>query len=523
MTFGANRCLTIKTKKEMKKNLFMVAAVALMAMISCNKEEINNVGEPQTPETPEVVEPSYYVEFTADLAADDAVSTPAQQSAATKTTYDATNKKTKWVAGDLIAVNGKKFEIKEVLDGGLSARFVNAEELGEDFNPPYTAVYPYDATAGQAVVPSTQTVSEGTFADDAVVAVGYSANDNILSFKHVCSVVMFTVSTAGVTELEFSSEGDIAGTINVNANAGADPTYSVASGSKTITVKPSGGTFSTTATYYVSVLPTLGAADAKQKLEIKSEGVVVKSGNVHFTRNKIMNAKAIEVKYTYLKSSLVWNLSSPRYAAYFFEGEAETWVDMTDSDSDGVYRAVIPEGYTNLIYCRMNPANKANNWDNKWNQSADLKVPTTSSNAYVIGIMQWDKGTGSWYTLDNAKSYRENAVYLKPNSNWKQSNAWFAVYLCNGSKGTKWLKMTSVDGTFYGVELPSDFNATNYKNIIFVRMDSGKTTLDWGSKWNQSGDLDCTKMTSSPYNRCCAINSGQWDCGSSVTWTTNLK
>ena len=29
-------------KKEMKKNLFMVAAVALMAMVSCNKEEINN-------------------------------------------------------------------------------------------------------------------------------------------------------------------------------------------------------------------------------------------------------------------------------------------------------------------------------------------------------------------------------------------------------------------------------------------------------------------------------------------------
>ena len=34
--------LTIKTKKEMKKNLFMVAAVALMALVSCNKEEINN-------------------------------------------------------------------------------------------------------------------------------------------------------------------------------------------------------------------------------------------------------------------------------------------------------------------------------------------------------------------------------------------------------------------------------------------------------------------------------------------------
>ena len=48
----------------MKKNLFMVAAVALMAMVSCNKEEINNnvVEQPQ--------EPSYYVEFVASIAED---------------------------------------------------------------------------------------------------------------------------------------------------------------------------------------------------------------------------------------------------------------------------------------------------------------------------------------------------------------------------------------------------------------------------------------------------------------------
>ena len=507
----------------MKKNLFMVAAVALMVMISCNKEQINGGQEPQAPQAPQVVEPSYYVEFTADLGADEEVVAPTPQSAVTKTTYDAVNKKTKWLAGDLISVNGKKFEIKEVLNGGLSARFVNAEELGENFNPPYTAIYPYNATAGHAVVPATQTVSDGTFADESVVAVGYSADDNVLSFKHVCSVVKFTVSTAGVTELEFSSAGDIAGTVSVNANAGADPTYSVESGLKTITVKPASGTFSTTATYYVSVLPTLGDATAKQKLEIKSEGVVVKSGNVHFTRNKVMDAKAIEVKYVYLKPNLVWGISSPRYTVYFFgTGMTETWQKMTDTDGDGVYRAIVPEGYENLIFCRMNPSKTTDEWDSVWNQTADLAVPSSDNLAYISGIMKWD-GAGSWNTLAAAKSYRENAVYLKPNSNWKQSNAWFAVYLCNGSKGTKWIKMTSVDDTFYGAELPSDFNATNYKNIIFTRMDSGKTALDWGSKWNQSGDLACTMMTNSPYNRCCAINNGQWDCGSSVTWTPNLK
>lgn len=491
----------------MKKNLFMVAAVALMALVSCNKEEINNnvVEQPQ--------EPSYYVEFVASIADD----------ADTKA-FDAELKKTYWVEREAISINGKKFEVKEVLENG-NAIFENKEELGEGFGAPYSAVYPYSAgTSFDAVtVPSEQTAVAGNIAPEALVAVAQSET-NTLKFKHLVTLVKFQVSTEGINELEFSSASALAGTIKVKADEGTDPTYSVTTEAKTVKVKSNGASFETNATYYVSVLPTLGAEGTKQTFEVKSEGVVVKSGNVTFKRNKVMNAKSIDVKYTYLKPNLVWGIANARYAAYFFEGDANTWVSMNDADKDGVYRAVIPEGFTNLIYCRMNPANQTNDWDdkNKWNQSPDLKVPTTDDRAYVSGIMKWD-GSGSWNTLANAKSYRENAVYLKPNSNWKQSNAWFAAYLCNGSKGTKWLKMTSVDGTFYGVELPSDFNATNYKNIIFVRMDSNKSALDWGSKWNQSGDLACTKMTNSPYNRCCAINNGQWDCGTNVTWTTTLQ
>jgi hypothetical protein len=86
----------------MKKNLFMVAAVAFMALISCNKENINRETESYTPE---VAEPSYYVEFTADAANEPAAVPAAVQ---VKTTYDQTNKKTLWKSDDLISVNGKK-------------------------------------------------------------------------------------------------------------------------------------------------------------------------------------------------------------------------------------------------------------------------------------------------------------------------------------------------------------------------------------------------------------------------------
>lgn len=469
----------------MKKNLFMVAAVALMALTACTKENVNEGGA----QAPEMPAPSYYVEFSADIIADE-VSVPVPQSASTKTAYDATNKKTKWLAGDLISVNGKKFEIKELINGGLSARFVNAEELGENFNPPYTAIYPYNATAGQAVVPATQTVSDGTFADESVVAVGYSANDNVLSFKHVCSVVKFTVSTAGVTELEFSSAGDIAGTVSVNANAGADPTYSVKSGSKTITVKPASGTFSTTATYYVSVLPTLGAADVKQKLEIKTEGVVVKSGNVHFNRNKIMDAKAIEVKYTYLKPNANWLTSNARFAAYFFEGEKNEWVDMTSVD--GVYRCVVPEGYSNLLYGRMNPSSQTNGFTQNtqiWNQTKDLTVQTGTSTCYVVHIEQWSKEDGLWTSVDEAK----RILYLLPQAEWDKDNARFAAYFFGN--GEMWKDMTKFTTYKYYVIPPA-----GYPTVIFCRMNGGATANNWNNKWNQTvnltiptnGDNTCT-------------------------------
>ena len=77
-------------------------------------------------------------------------------------------------------------------------------------------------------------------------------------------------------------------------------------------------------------------------------------------------------------------------------------------------------------------------------------------------------------------------LYMKPNSNWKQSKAWFAAYFCNGTATATWVKMTDSnnDGIFE-VEAPSG----PHKNVIFCRMNSAKTALDWDSKWNQTADL----------------------------------
>ena len=100
----------------------------------------------------------------------------------------------------------------------------------------------------------------------------------------------------------------------------------------------------------------------------------------------------------YLTPSANWKEGNARFAAYFF-GNGEKWVSMTDSDKDGVYEVAVPAGYPNVIFCRMNPSASANNWNNKWNQTADLVIPTSGANHYTVKEGTWDKGGGTWSTF----------------------------------------------------------------------------------------------------------------------------
>ena len=104
-------------------------------------------------------------------------------------------------------------------------------------------------------------------------------------------------------------------------------------------------------------------------------------------------------KVVYLKPNSNWTQSNARFAAYFWGGTiGEKWVSMT-AVGDGTYEVHIPEGYDygcNIIFCRMNPSTTANNWNNKWNQTSDLKTPTDGKNLYTVKDGTWDKGGGTW-------------------------------------------------------------------------------------------------------------------------------
>ena len=98
----------------------------------------------------------------------------------------------------------------------------------------------------------------------------------------------------------------------------------------------------------------------------------------------------------YLKPNANWKNDGARFAIYYWNDGGSAWTGMADSDNDGVYEGIIPAGYTNVIFCRMNPGNTTNNWENKWNQTSDLSVPTNGNNCYTVKDGTWDNGGGTW-------------------------------------------------------------------------------------------------------------------------------
>ena len=153
-------------------------------------------------------------------------------------------------------------------------------------------------------------------------------------------------------------------------------------------------------TYYVFQLPVAATG--------KTVNVVFNDGNGSQTKD--LSGVATENLYfdnyvepvapsevvVYLKPNANWKLDGARFAAYFF-GNGETWVDATlvEGETD-IYAVTVPTGFENIIFCRMNPNAAANNWNNKWNQTADLKVPTDGTNLYTVKEDTWDNGGGTW-------------------------------------------------------------------------------------------------------------------------------
>ena len=103
-----------------------------------------------------------------------------------------------------------------------------------------------------------------------------------------------------------------------------------------------------------------------------------------------------------------------------------------------------------------------------------------------------------WTTPSQAKT-----VYLKPNANWLQSNARFALNMFGGS-GAEWADFTLVDAANNIYKATFD---DNRESMIFVRMDPATTENNWTNKWNQSDDLAAPSADNQLYT----IEGDVWD------------
>lgn len=110
-----------------------------------------------------------------------------------------------------------------------------------------------------------------------------------------------------------------------------------------------------------------------------------------------------EVSRLYLIPNSNWLADNARFALYYFDDVGlQGWTNLTkDPLEHNRYYVDISEinggdlEGLSIIFCRMNPSTTENNWDNKWNQTDNLTIPS-GQNCYQVKEDTWDKGGGEW-------------------------------------------------------------------------------------------------------------------------------
>ena len=514
----------------------MVAAVAIFAAASCNKEL------PQGNELP---------------VGETVVYTASVDGADTKAVLNEETKKSQWVAGDAITVHDGTKGWNFVADkAGQHADFSNSEGFG-DYRP-VMAVYPagtYTADVANktvhANIPTYQQAQVGTYHNTAALAVAYSES-NSFAFKNATALLKFKVNTDNVTHVVFHGNNNEAITGDVTVTLGDVVDVKCEKTKFTVgeSTEEKYGTwvecyawhdeqhkyFVKGETYYIAVAPQVFSTGVTVKFRIdEGEEIEVKktTNKVETKASTILNMGTLEIAQDAETPDQpsVWSVS----------GTHNNWGDtpmVTTTVKDiFVAKEVKLDAYPSfkirknkawtenygggIVY--LNP----NNWMQVYSGGSDISV--TAAGTYDI---YFDYTTKRLYVVTAGSDYTkveqqtkegeepkqeepevtEKVVYLKPNSNWTQSNARFAAYFFGGTTGEKWVSMTKVGDGTYEAHLPEGYDYGC--NIIFCRMNPSTTANNWNNKWNQTSDLKTPTDGKNLYT----VKSGTWDKGGG-TWS----
>lgn len=126
------------------------------------------------------------------------------------------------------------------------------------------------------------------------------------------------------------------------------------------------------------------------------------TADLKITIDEYTETYAINWKWVYLKVNTNWKQSSAWFAGRFWtNNNSDYWCKLISvPEQTDTWGCVIPNNHTMVIFTRMNSANKNNmNWNNVWNQTNDLTIPTNGNNLYTIASGAWSKGSGTWSKL----------------------------------------------------------------------------------------------------------------------------
>ena len=270
---------------KMKKNLFMIAAVALAA-VACNKE----VAQEQLP-AGEVV--------TFEASTD---------GADTKVVLD--GKVSKWENGDKITIhNGTKGYEFSTTDEGAKAEFTYT---GDDFSgEKFIAVYPagtytadVEAKTVTAVIPDVQPSRDNSFSVGAVPSVAYSETQSLM-FRNAAALLKFTVKGTNVKGFFFSGNNNevVAGNALVTLNEDNTVKTVVGQDATKKQIELWANTedyyFNEETAYYVAVIPQNFSKGFSIKLKIN---------------DNVVDFKTLETAYE-LKPNTILNLGELEYVS----------------------------------------------------------------------------------------------------------------------------------------------------------------------------------------------------------------
>ncbi len=192
--------------------------------------------------------------------------------------------------------------------------------------------------------------------------------DNQINVKDAVQVTKYIVSKVTFTDIQ-KKAADVNGDGNVDVK---DATLIQKYGIKVIDTFPAGKTFS----YSVPTAPTTSTTKpttvtTTTKPTTATTATTAPSGNT------------IKIDMSAI------TVGNERWAAYLWNDTGSVWVDIKDNTLS------VPSGYENLIICRMNGATTENNWDNRWNQSENLKV-SGGTTYKATGWGSGNKYTGTW-------------------------------------------------------------------------------------------------------------------------------